>query len=717
MIKRNLPTHYFVSCLFAITGMLFFGSCAKRYLESPLSANAPSLNATTGMRSLVSNTIGSTLRVTTYAGSGNSTFANGNGTAASFHIPEGVAMDAAGNIYVADAVTNRIRKITPFRDVTTFAGNGIAGTKDGAGDTAQFNTPVGVATDAAGNVYVADRGNHQIRKITPAGIVTTLAGSGQVGNAEGPGLSAQFSSPSGVAVDAAGNVYVADMGNNKIRKITPAGLVNTYAGNGNPGFGEGPPAFAQFSAPVGVAFNPSSGILYVADKGNNRIRKITNGVTGTLAGTGVTGNADGAPGVATFDAPAGVAVDAFGAIYITDHNNRVRKATAAGIVSAYAGGGTTGILDGEASVATFISPIGMVVDPSGNVFVADAQNERIREIGFYTMVSTFAGNGSATSSNGPALSASFYFPADITKDAAGNLYIADYYNHMIRKITPAGSVSTLAGATLGPWSGAFLDGQGAEARFNGPSGVAIDASGTLYVSDLYNNRIRKITPAGMVSTLAGNFNAGYSEGAGAAATFNAPTSVALDAAGNVYVSDYYNHRIRKVTPSGMVSTLAGSGIGYASGGFAEGPGITAKFNYPMGLAVDASGNVYVADAQNHRIRKVTPEGVVSTVAGTGMKGFLDGTIAVAQFNGPSAVKLDAAGNLFVVDQGNKRIRLITTLGQVSTLAGNGGGGIFGGYADGPGNLAQFAFPGGLEVNADGTLYIADTWNNRIRIIQ
>jgi len=715
MITRNMKPQFFVSSFLLLAGILHLASCTKPQWSQQLTQPAFTLSKTSVTMSLAAPVVG-TMRVLTFAGSGTSGFRDDIGTAASFASPAGLAFDAAGNIYVADKVNHRIRKITRSGAVTTFAGTGTRGFKDGAANVAQFNFPASVAVDPAGNVFVADNWNQRIRKITPDGQVSTFAGTGTPGFTDGPGTSAQFDSPNGVATDAAGNVYVADPGNQRIRKITASGLVSTFAGNGNPGVSDGPPAFAQFTSPANVAVG-ATGNVYVADAGNNLIRVISpSGVTSTLAGSGAAGNTDGGPAAASFNSPYGVGVDANGNVFVADQfNDRIRQVTPDGVVSTLAGS-TTGFLDAAPALSKFNLPNGVAVDPSGNVFIADALNHRIREIGSFTLVSTVAGNGSATFSNGTAMAASFYFPMDLTKDAAGNLYIADFYNHMIRKITPAGSVSTLAGTTFGPLSGSFVEGPGSIARFNGPSGVAVDASGTLYVSDLYNNRIRKVTPAGVVSTLAGNANAGYSEGAGAAATFNAPTSVALDAAGNVYVSDYYNHRIRKIAPSGLVSTLAGSGVGAASGGYAEGPGTTAKFNYPMGLAVDASGNVFVADAQNHRVRKITPAGEVSTVAGTGTKGFLDGSVSVAQFNGPSAVKLDAAGNIYVVDSGNGRIRVITTTGKVSTLAGYGGGGLFGGYADGPGNLAIFASPCGLEVTANG-IYVADTWNSRIRIIQ
>ncbi|WP_394351410.1 YDG domain-containing protein, partial [Psychroflexus aurantiacus] len=294
-------------------------------------------------------------------------------------------------------------------------------------------------------------------------------------------------------------------------------------------------------------------------------------------------------------------------------------------------------------------------------------------------------------------------PLGVAVDASGNVYVADNGNHRIRIITPAGVVSTLAGCTRG-----FADGTDSSAQFTRPTGVAIDASGTVYVADYGNHRIRKITPAGEVSTLAGSTR-GFADGTGSSAQFNRPTGVAIDASGTVYVADQSNHRIRKITAAGEVSTLAGSGVA----GFADGTGSSAQFRDPFGVAVDASGNVYVGDRANLRIRKVTPAGVVSTLAGSGVSGFADGTGSSAQFRTPTGVAVDASGNVYVADANNHRIRKVTPAGVVSTLAGSG----VSGFADGTGSSAQFRFPYGVAVDASGTVYVADASNHRIRLIE
>jgi len=327
--------------------------------------------------------------VSTLAGSGIYGFADGTGTAAQFYYPNGVAVDASANLYVADRNNNRIRKITAAGVVTTLAGSGIEGLTDGTGTAAQFSNPIGVAVDGSGNVYVADLNNNRIRKITAAGVVTTLAGSGIQGSADGTGTSAQFFLPFGVAVDASGNVYVADTYNNRIRKITATGVVTTLAGFGIQGFADGTGTSARFNKPSGVAVD-GSGNVYVADNLNHRIRKITAaGVVTTLAGSGVAGFAEGTGTVARFNTPSGVAVDGSGNVYVADtNNNRIRKITAAGIVTTLAGSGIEGFANATGTAAQFRNPIGVAVDSSGNVYVADTFNNRIRKIVPYSTSAT-----------------------------------------------------------------------------------------------------------------------------------------------------------------------------------------------------------------------------------------------------------------------------------------------------------------------------------------
>lgn len=304
--------------------------------------------------------------------------------------------------------------------------------------------------------------------------------------------------------------------------------------------------------------------------------------------------------------------------------------------------------------------------------------------------------------DGPGRNAMFNTLYSMCVDAQGTIYVADFFNQKIRKITSSLSgsiVSTLAGSTTG-----FSEGNGDQAQFNSPRGIAIDADGNIYVADSGNDRIRKITANGDVSTLAGGTE-GFADGTGANAQFNGAGGVATDLQGNVYVADGGNHRIRKITPSGDVTTLAGS-----TKGFADGIGGNAQFYAPEGIAVDVDGNVYVADKGNHKIRKITPDGIVTTLAGT-TKGFMEGAGDVAQFDTPFKVAVDTRGDVYVTDFFNNKIRKITQSGEVSTLAGSTKG-----LADGEGTTAQFSAPRGVAVTASGDVFVGDAGNYKLRKI-
>ena len=322
-------------------------------------------------------------------------------------------------------------------------------------------------------------------------------------------------------------------------------------------------------------------------------------------------------------------------------------------------------------------------------------------------VTTFAGTGVAGFANGPGEAAQFNLPRGVGIDSAGNVDVGEQSNNRIRRITPAGVVTTFAGTGV---SG-FADGPGAAAQFTNPYGVAIDGEGNVYVAEAGGNRIRKISPAGVVTTLAGTGAPGMVDGPGAAAQFRFPIGVATDSDANVYVADFGNHRIRKITRAGEVSTLAGIGVG-GPGSFEDGPGATAQFNLPIGVGTDIAGNVYVGDWANHRIRKITPAGEVSTLAGTGVGGFADGPGASAQFQLPRGVATDSMGNVYVADGNNHRIRKITPVGVVTTLAGTG----VAGFTDGSGAAAQLNNPHGVALDSAGNIYAGDTLNHRIRKI-
>jgi sugar lactone lactonase YvrE len=326
----------------------------------------------------------------------------------------------------------------------------------------------------------------------------------------------------------------------------------------------------------------------------------------SFAGSGTNGFANGTGNSAVFSSLSQIAIDNSGNIYIADSgNHRIRKITSSGVVSTLAGSGVAGFANGTSSVAKFWNPSGVAVDSNGNVYVADTSNHLIRKITTSGVVSTFAGTGSSGYADGTI--AQFNTPLGLAVDTNGNVYVADQQNYRVRKITPAGVVSTLAGSGIN----GFADGIGTAAKFSLFEHIAVDAAGNIYVADDYNNRIRKITSTGTVTTIAGSGASGYSDGIGTSAVFANPIGISVDASGVIYVSDFENHKIRKILPSGVVSTLAGSTFGYA-----DGNGSSAKFYYPFGIAVDLSGNVFVADSENYRVRKITNNNLSATISYT-----------------------------------------------------------------------------------------------------
>ncbi len=654
---------------------------------------------------------------------------DGIGQAAQFYLPHGVALDSATNLYVADTQNHVIRRITPAGVVTTIAGSaGRHGNVDGVGSgAAQFNSPIGLSVDSAGNLYVGDSANQTTRKVTPAAVVTTLAGQvGVIGSTNGTGSGASFNSPQGTSVDSAGNVYVADNGNRTIRKITPGGAVTTFAGStGLQGTNDGVGSAARFNQPVSVAVDSANNV-YVVDSGGETVRKITpGGVVTTLAGTGgLSGTNDGVGNAARFANPQVVAVDGAGNAYVSDSgNNTIRKITPDGVVTTIAGNpAQSGSVDGTNNAALFSAPRGVAVDSATDVYVADAGNSTIRRlvlVGTNWVVTTLAGTPNQNGSvDGTGSAARFHNLYDLAVDSAGNLYAMDRSNDSIRKISPVGTnwvVTTFAGT---PGQTGSADGTGAAASFFQPHGLAVDSSTNIYVADFGNLAIRKISPAGtnwVVTTLAGTTGVfGTNDGIGSAALFSQMLDVAVDAAHNVYVADTGNFTIRKITPGGVVTTLAGKA---GQQGILDATGSAARFGDPDGLAADAAGNLYVADG--YSIRKVTTAAVVTTLAGcpsggcTNAIGSADGDGTTARFGLPSGVAVDGAGNLYVADLYGDTIRKITptaTNWMVTTLAGSP---FQAGAADGIGSDARFNQPSGVAVDGAGNLYVSDSAEDRI----
>jgi gliding motility-associated-like protein len=610
---------------------------------------------------------------------------DGNLISARFGGPFGLVFDSQGNLFISDYYGSTIRKIDKTGQVTTFAGLAdTPGQVDGIGSSARFTDPSYLAIDASDNIYVADY-NSALRKITPSGMVSTI-------------LSGNLNLGTAIALDGSGNVYFTDYINGFIKKINPAGAITTIAGNGIRGFADGLPLTASFNNPNGIALD-GSGNLYVADGGNYAIRIISltgytidkplpagltfDPTTGIISGTpiltspatdytvtaynsigssstivniAVTNNALPVtqPPSISYQTPQTYTVNAAIAPLTPANTGGAVPATVYGQVSTFAGNGTVGSANGPASASSFHYPIGVAADLAGNLYIGDEVNSLIRKISPAGVVTTLAGSGLQGSANGTGTAASFNTPYGVTVDGAGNVYVADEGNSLIRKITPLGVVTTLAGSGI---AGA-TNGTGTMASFNFPTGVAVDAAGNVYVAEGTNNLVRKITPLGVVTTLAGSGIAGSADGNGIAASFHGPTNIAVDATGNVYVSDSQNNKIRKITPGGIVTTIAGSGVMGAANGVAA----AASFNYPYGLTVDGQGNIYVVDQLNNLIRKISATGVVSTLAGTGAPGFVNGIELTASFNNPAGITMDAFGNLYVTDSYNNVVRKIITTG-------------------------------------------------------
>jgi uncharacterized protein (TIGR03437 family) len=560
---------------------------------------------------------------------------------------------------------------------------------------------------AAGLVCVA--------QTAPGYVIRTVAGMPRALGDGGPATSAILWSPRGVSIDAAGNVYVADTGNARIRRVTPAGDITTVAGITVGYSGDnGPSVAAQLSYPTKAVVTPN-GDMYIADAANNRIRRVSveGGIT-TIAGSGKPGfGGDGGPAAAAeLNSPFAVAVDRAGNLYVADTNNeRIRRITPQGQISTVAGSGLFGYFgdNGPAARAAFALPRGVAVDPAGNVYVSDTLNNRIRKITPDGTVSTIAGSNGAGSGGdgGPAGLASLNHPAGITVDNAGNIYFADSGNHRVRRISAQGVITTVAGSGENGFGGD--NGPATAARLSSPQDVALDAAGNVYIADTENHRVRKVSPAGIITTIAGSDPAAGDGGPATSALLFHPAGVAVDASGAAYVSDTLNNRIRQISPGGVITTIAGTGApGYAGDG---GPATRAQLHHPEGLALDAAGNLFVADTGNNVIRKIT-SGVIRTVAGTGEYGNNgdSGPALEAQLANPNAVALDNAGRLYIADSANNRVRMVDAAGVIRPVAGDPKGQPGAAGNGGAPDQAKFTYPRGLAVDANGNVYISDYFN-------
>lgn len=609
--------------------------------------------------------------LTRVAGTGTGGFSGDNGPAVNAQLssPFGVAIDASENLYIVDGWNSRVRRVSPGGTITTVAGGGTNQGDGGPATSAAMSSPSGVAVDASGNLFIADRAG-TIRKVNTSGIITTVASNGTAGYSgdNGPATNAQLNVPLGVAVDASGNLFIADSFIERIRKVTPGGIITTVAGIGVAGYsGDGGPATdAELSFPDALALD-SAGDLYISDSDNNRIRRVSSvGTITTVAGTGSFGfSGDGGEATAArLETPDGVAADPFGNLYISDGNGRLRKVSA-GIINTVAGGGPENAA--AAPFAMFFETDGIAKDNSGNVYVSDRLNNRVRMIAPSGSISTVAGTGISgySGDNGPATAAQLNDPTGLTVDSNGALYIADSGSSLIRKVAGE-TITTEAGSYPGcgnPGDG----GLATSAQLCSPSAVATDPQGNLYIADGQNPRIREVFPVGLITTVAGNGAAGYSGDNGPAirAQLDGPTGVAMDTSGNLYIADTINNRVRKVSSNGTITTIAGTGTSGFSGD--GGPATAALLFSPEAVAVDLTGNVYIADSANRRIRLVAG-GIITTIAGGAYTGFGDGDPAYgANLFAPSAVLVDTSGNIYVADTANHLVRLLTPEGGPAVL--------------------------------------------------
>jgi sugar lactone lactonase YvrE len=638
------------------------------------------------------------------------------GTSVPFRSPSGVAVDAAGNVYFTTEAS--VWKLDAKGLVTRVAGNGREGYSGDGGPatSAQLNFALAVAVDSQGNLFIADTKNYRIRKVSPDGVIATVAGNGTRGYSGdgGPATTAQLRYPVGVTADSHGNLFVADQFNYRIRKVSPEGVITTVAGNGDSGYsGDGGPATsAQLLSPEAVTAD-SQGNLFIVDTSDHRIRKVSPGgdIT-TFAGNGTRGySGDGGPATsAQLRDPRGVSADARGNVFIADSNGAsVRKVSPGGIITTVAGSGAFNYAgDGGPATSAGLAASGMAADPGGNLFIADWFNNRIRKVSPNGIITTVAGNGTPANSGdgGPATSAILSGGWNLAVDGSGNLFVADFGHNRVRKISPNGTISTVAGNGTPGNSGD--GGPATSARLSQPDSLAVDWQGALFIGE--NAYVRRVSPTGTIATVAGSGRSGDPGDGGPAisAHLGRLVGLAVDGRGNLFLADSFDSRVRKVSPDGIITTVAGTGTrGYSGDG---GPAARAQLNYPLGLAVDPQGNLFIADSFNSCIRKVSLNGIVTTVAGTGVAGYSgDGAPATsAQLAQPAGLAVDAQGNLWIADRGNYRIRMVSLGGIITTMAGDGTIGYSG---DGGSALfAQLLGPTGLAIDGQGNVYVADAGN-------
>ena len=595
----------------------------------------------------------------------------------------GVAIDLAGNIYFTSG-KRWIFRVSPAGVRTLIAGTGTLGYSGDGGpaSSAQLNYPSGLAMDGAGNLYVADFYNHRVRKISAAGIITTVAGSGRFLDAAGnggPAVEATVGYPYGLALDRSGGLLITSGGCACVRRVGLDGIITTVAGNGTSGFsGDGGPAVAaQFNNPRGVATD-SGGNIYVADEQNHRLRRISsNGVISTMAGTGVQGSlGDGGPAVnAQLNRPTGLTVDSAGNVFVSEGlNPQIRKITPGGAISTF----------GSGRPAYYSS--GLAVDPAGTLYAASGYF--IRRVSAAGVVTVVAGNGTPAPAGdgGLALNGQLDTPTGIALDRAGNVYILEEGQEPgVRKVTPSGVISTVS------------------SKRGYSFGMAVDGDGNVYLGE--GTRVRRIGVNGTITIVAGTDTPGFSgDGGPALAARLGQTNrqgIALDANGNLFIADTPNHRIRRVSAGGIITTVAGGGTASPGDGA---PAVNAVLSNPFAVAVDRLGNLYILEDQpSDRVRKVSPNGIITTLAALRPR-----------TSARSGIVADVSGTVFFSDRATG-IQMVSPDGKVSRIAGNDTWGYSG--DGGPATVAALDNPLGLAVDRDGNVFVADSGNDVVRVLK
>jgi sugar lactone lactonase YvrE len=657
-------------------------------------------------------------------------------TQVSISLVDGMAISPKGDIYIARRAHNVISRIDKKGLLVNVVGTGASGySGDGGSATrAQLKVPAGLTFDSKGNLYIADRENHRVRKVNRKGIITTVAGNGTAGFSGdgGPATQASLNLPSGLVVDNKGNLYISDRSNNRVRMVNGKGIIKTIAGNGNDGYhGDNMPALqATLDKPFGLALDKDNN-LYIADRGNNRIRKIdASGLISTVAGDGgFYFIGDNGPAYrASIAGPTDVAVDDKGNIYIADrNNNRIRKVDTLGMIHTVMGTGQQDY-NGDSELARETNlhlPFSVALDKSGDLLVADRSHYRIRKLVMKgNKVTTLAGNGIKQfgGDGGPAEGANVEFPHGIDVDSKDNVIFADKAHYRIRKINTKGIISTIVGNGI---RGNIGDGKPALKASVFPTRMRLNNKDEIFFISPsgFVSLVRKVDTKGIINEYITTGDADYQKavlasGSGASTksgitVISQFSDLALDNKGNLYLADRINHQIRKLAPNGKIKTIAGTGdSNYFGDG---GPATQAAFRDPVAITLDKAGNLYVADAANNMVRKINSKGIISTIAGNGKhKDSGDGGPALkASLRSIDSLVFSPAGELHIVETNTHHIRKIKKDGTIVTVAGRPG--IQGNFGDGgPATRAMLKQPADIAFDSKGNMYITDMGNNSIR---